>query len=176
MSYKIHTNNDTIIHSDVYMGTDFSEGFKHWKYIKRYKGKHGKWRYVYADKNTHKAIKNLQKQSSGDILSKDAWKRQYNMYNTAANSDVYKYTGNPISSTSLAKAMNRKKHLDKRDRAARHYAENINRAIDLDLKADKLIDDNSIEKQTKNKTKKAKKKAIKAINKGKSKIKELLGK
>ena len=51
MSYKIHTNDNTILHSDIYMGTDFSEGFKHWKYIKRYKGKNGKWQYVYADKN-----------------------------------------------------------------------------------------------------------------------------
>nr|DAH43916.1 MAG TPA: hypothetical protein [Caudoviricetes sp.] len=176
MSYKIHTNDNTILHSDIYMGTDFSEGFKHWKYIKRYKGKNGKWQYVYADKNTHKAIKILQKQSSGDILSKDAWKRQYNMYNTAANSDVYKYTGNPVSSTSLAKAMNRKKQLDKRDRAKRHYAENINRAIDLDLKANKLIDDNSIGKKTKNKVGDTTKKAKRAINKGKSKIKALLGK
>ena len=28
MSYKIHTNDITILHSDIYMGTDFSEGFK----------------------------------------------------------------------------------------------------------------------------------------------------
>ena len=56
MSYKIHTNDNTILHSDIYMGADFSEGFKHWKYIKRYKGKNGKWQYVYADKKTHKQI------------------------------------------------------------------------------------------------------------------------
>ena len=64
MSYKIHTNDNTILHSDIHMGTDFSEGFKHWKYIKRYKGKNGKngkWQYVYADKKTHKQISANQK-------------------------------------------------------------------------------------------------------------------
>lgn len=45
-----------LYHSDVYLGADFSDGIKHWKYIKKYKGSNGKWRYVYADKNTHKNI------------------------------------------------------------------------------------------------------------------------
>lgn len=176
MSYKIHTNDITILHSDIYMGTDFSEGFKHWKYIKRYKGKNGKWQYVYADKKTHKQIEGLQKQSDGAWKSKEAWRRQYKMYKTAADSDVYKYTGNPTSSVSLAKAMNRKKHLDNRDRAGKHYVDNMNNAVEFDSKANKLIDDNSIKKKTKNKVGDTTKKAKRAINKGKSKIKALLGK
>ena len=41
---------DSLYHSDTYLGADFSDGIKHWKYIRKYKGKNGKWRYVYFNK------------------------------------------------------------------------------------------------------------------------------
>lgn len=44
-----------LFHSDTYLGSDYSDGLQHWKYLKRYK-KGGKWVYVYADKNTHHRI------------------------------------------------------------------------------------------------------------------------
>ena len=40
----------TLYHSDTYLGADYSDGIKHWKYIRKYKGKNGKWRYVYFNK------------------------------------------------------------------------------------------------------------------------------
>lgn len=40
--------NNELYHSDVYLGKDFSDGIKHWKYIKREKV-NGKWRYYYSD-------------------------------------------------------------------------------------------------------------------------------
>ena len=43
-------NKDSLYHSDTYLGADYSDGIKHWKYIRKYKGKNGKWRYVYFNK------------------------------------------------------------------------------------------------------------------------------
>ena len=40
----------SLYHSDTYLGADYSDGIKHWKYIRKYKGKNGKWRYVYFNK------------------------------------------------------------------------------------------------------------------------------
>lgn len=51
---KIET--DELYHSDTYLGSEYDEGLKHWKYIKRYWGK-GRWNYVYANKETHDTIK-----------------------------------------------------------------------------------------------------------------------
>ena len=40
-----------LYHSDKYLGADFSDGIKHWKYVKREKLSNGKYRYYYTDKN-----------------------------------------------------------------------------------------------------------------------------
>lgn len=40
-------------HSDIYLGTDYDDGIRHWKYIKKEKGKNGKWIYYYKLKNPH---------------------------------------------------------------------------------------------------------------------------
>lgn len=39
---------DKLFHSDVYLGQDFSDGIKHWKYIKRER-RNGRWVYYYED-------------------------------------------------------------------------------------------------------------------------------
>ena len=49
-----------LYHSDKYLGQDFSNGIKHYKYIKR-EMKNGKWVYYYKDDLTNKAQKNLNK-------------------------------------------------------------------------------------------------------------------
>lgn len=48
ISNDINNKNATIIHSDIYLGKDYSDGIKHWKYIKREKI-NGKWRYYYKN-------------------------------------------------------------------------------------------------------------------------------
>ena len=51
--------NNELYHSDVYLGKDFSDGIKHWKYIKREKV-NGRWRYYYTnakDKKLNKLAK-----------------------------------------------------------------------------------------------------------------------
>lgn len=46
---KIIKENDTLCHSDIYLGTDFSDGLRHWKYIKKERGSNGKFRYYYKN-------------------------------------------------------------------------------------------------------------------------------
>lgn len=41
-------SNYELYHSDVYLGKDFSDGIKHYKYIKR-ENVNGKWRYYYKN-------------------------------------------------------------------------------------------------------------------------------
>lgn len=74
-------NKDELFHSEIYLGQDFSDGFKHFKYIKREK-KNGKWVYYYKDD----ALKSLQKKAASDskALQAENKKRGYgndnNMY------------------------------------------------------------------------------------------------
>ena len=142
MSYKIHTNDNTILHSDIYMGTDFSEGFKHWKYIKRYKGKNGKngkWQYVYADKKTHKQISANQKAAKLHAenakkykKSEDFWKRVLGGYKRDGiylDTKGFKKTTKNISIDKINK-MNNLKSMEKYNKTA-----------------NKIINDNSISKK-----------------------------
>lgn len=48
---------DELYHSDTYLGSEYDEGLKHWKYIKRYRSpKTGKWVYVYTTKEFHQSV------------------------------------------------------------------------------------------------------------------------
>jgi hypothetical protein len=47
---------DELYHSDTYLGSEYDEGLKHWKYIKKYKNSKGKTVYVYATENKHTNI------------------------------------------------------------------------------------------------------------------------
>lgn len=60
--------NHELYHSDIYLGKDYSDGIKHWKYIKREKV-NGRWRYYYkdsADKKLQKA--RTDRQEAVDIM------------------------------------------------------------------------------------------------------------
>ena len=50
--------NTELFHSETYLGADYSDGLKHFKYIKRYRNARGKWVYVYASKRAHDLIQN----------------------------------------------------------------------------------------------------------------------
>ena len=129
MSYKIHTNDNTILHSDIYMGTDFSEGFEHWKYIKRYKGKNGKWQYVYADKKTHKQIAankkaakdaNLRSKYYNNLstqhrISRDTKRMMGRRYNEDPNIEFGKRKSESEKRASRLYDDAAKKHIDKND-------------------------------------------------------------
>lgn len=42
-------NKNELYHSDIYLGKDYSDGIKHWKYVSKEKV-NGKWRYYYKHK------------------------------------------------------------------------------------------------------------------------------
>jgi len=49
-----------LYHSDIYLGKDYSDGIKHWKYIKREKI-NGRWRYYYKDDKLDSTKKEMDK-------------------------------------------------------------------------------------------------------------------
>lgn len=49
-------NSEELFHSETYLGADYSDGLQHFKYIRRYRNRKGKWTYVYANKGTHNQI------------------------------------------------------------------------------------------------------------------------
>lgn len=53
-------NTNELYHTDIYLGQDYSDGIRHFKYIKRVK-KNGRWVYYYKDDKFKKAIKNYEK-------------------------------------------------------------------------------------------------------------------
>lgn len=68
---------DELYHSEVYLGEDFSDGIRHWKYVKKERV-NGKWRYYYSDAEYEKAkskynkakanyYKDLQAKSASDV-------------------------------------------------------------------------------------------------------------
>ncbi len=72
--YDRSNNSDRLYHSDVYLGQDYSDGIKHWKYIKKVR-KNGKWVYYYKDDN----LANLKKQYDTDraAIEYENGKRMY---------------------------------------------------------------------------------------------------
>ena len=56
MYHSLTGNNSSteLFHSDVYLGQDFSDGIRHWKYIKR-EMVNGRWKYYYKDDAYDKA-------------------------------------------------------------------------------------------------------------------------
>lgn len=51
--YHSLTNKNELYHSDTYLGQDFSDGIKHYKYVKKIPIGNGKYRYIYDIKDTY---------------------------------------------------------------------------------------------------------------------------
>lgn len=79
-------NKNTLYHSDVYLGKDFSDGIRHWKYIKREK-KNGKWIYYYNDDITTNI--NNEVTSATNEYNKSV--KSYNKAKDAANKARYHF-------------------------------------------------------------------------------------
>ena len=45
--YHSLTNQNELAHSDIYLGQDYSDGIRHFKYVYKKKGPDGKWQYFY---------------------------------------------------------------------------------------------------------------------------------
>lgn len=101
-----------LMHSDMYLGKDYSKGMKHWKYIKRYKV-NGKWRYVYGDDKTHDKV--VQKMRIIDSYKKELIRTEKNANYLNKEMDQDLSNGKSISSyekDNLKSEVERKKELN----------------------------------------------------------------
>lgn len=83
---------DELYHSDTYLGLEYDEGLKHWKYIKKYKNSRGKTVYVYANSSTHgsiRDIKNIAKSSYADAINASKIAESYRDSGNKKQSDRY---------------------------------------------------------------------------------------
>lgn len=76
MYHSLTCNNNTteLFHSDTYLGQDFSDGIRHFKYIKREKV-NGKWRYYYQDDKLNE--KKKERDAEINVLKYENKKRGY---------------------------------------------------------------------------------------------------
>lgn len=64
MYHSLTNNSKELFHSDIYLGQEYSDGLKHYRYLKKVKSPSGKWRYIYDEselKAEEKKIKALSK-------------------------------------------------------------------------------------------------------------------
>ena len=61
-----------LYHSDIYLGEDYSDGIKHYKYLKKVKSASGKWRYIY-DESDLKNVENNINTINKAITNKDGY-------------------------------------------------------------------------------------------------------
>lgn len=86
MGLYIHPNDmfksDTLCHSDTYLGEDYTDGIKHWKYYKREKLSNGKYRYYYYQDKTNVTY-------TSDSKKDDKWRGNIGKYAKYTHVDQY---------------------------------------------------------------------------------------
>ena len=87
---------EKIVHSDVYLGQEYSDGLYHWKYIKRER-KNGKWVYYYKDDKLSEA--KYKYDTDKKALRYENSKRGYDKL----NSIHYRYNGKDIDDPTYTK-------------------------------------------------------------------------
>ena len=65
-----------LYHSNTYLGKDFSDGIKHWKYIKRER-KNGRWVYYYNDDHYYDKFNDADKKLTTYYLKRANADKQY---------------------------------------------------------------------------------------------------
>ena len=55
----IKDNNTELYHSATYLGKDYSDGIKHWKYLQKIETKPGQYRYIYYNPKDTKVSKKV---------------------------------------------------------------------------------------------------------------------
>jgi hypothetical protein len=150
--YGIENNSkNNLYHSDIYLGKDFSDGIKHWKYIKREKV-NGKWRYYYKNSDLDRMKRDL---DDAKALDEDVDKvRNYARNNLKKNQ--YAYISGTTDGIKSRTSENRLKK-------------------DLTYNLEKIRDDKRKSKYEKYLIKPLNKTSD-AIHKGKTKVTELIGK
>ena len=156
-------NSEELFHSETYLGADYSNGLKHYKYIRRYRNGKGKWTYVYGNKDTHQKIRsNLLKAQ----VASNTYKRNIE------NAHMHERGAwmNDVVDDEFPEITNafRIKHLKEETRNRGEAITNKNLVNVYDTKAFKDISENSI----KNLSKKKVEKGIAAISNVFSKLKK----
>jgi len=103
-------SNETLKHSETYMGVEFTEDLSHWKYIKKYKNSKGKTVYVYANKDTHDKIKNFD-DNIGKLTEKALSEAYQTRYDENGN---YRPIGTPEKEYHYRKKQKHKTELNKK--------------------------------------------------------------
>lgn len=153
-------NNSTLYHSDTYLGNDYTDGIKHWKYIKREK-RNGRWIYYYKDDKYDK-LRN--KSSNAHIDSNIALNKYYDA------KKKYDSLNGPTSVNKYKKAMNDKVSAAEKANKARRKSEIA------DERFDKYAKKTAIRRLSGQTLVKALNTSSKIVYKGKNKVNKLLKK
>ena len=95
-------NQNQLYHSDTYLGSYYSDGIKHWKYIDKYKNRKGKWVYVY-DKvkkgiQTNKKVEREEEGWGGPYgVSEATLNNKYTKSNNGKTGGTYAFDANTNS-------------------------------------------------------------------------------
>lgn len=82
------SDNNGLYHSDTYLGQDYSDGIRHYKYLKKIKTSSGKWRYIYDESELKKAQKEIDRLKG--VRTKLSDKDGYLRYIDKDGNSVYK--------------------------------------------------------------------------------------
>ena len=120
-------NNKELYHSDIYLGEEYSDGIKHYKYLKKVKTSSGKWRYIYDEtelKNAKNKMKELERarkkleDKKGYVSYIDKYgdyvKRNVNEGTTITTSGSY-------NNTQSKKDIEKEKILEKEEKVTKNY-------------------------------------------------------
>lgn len=118
MYHSLTGRNDELFHSAVYLGQDFSDGIKHFKYIKREKI-NGKWVYTYRHdeyENAKTGYNNAKRQlETSSALAKKASDYEIDTWNAKnkAKGEAIEYNAKKIKSKRKLKELENKATLAK---------------------------------------------------------------
>jgi hypothetical protein len=110
----IRNSNSEIYHSDVYLGQDFSDGIKHWKYIKRER-RNGRWVYYYKDDKYDKLLKESSNAYANKKIAVNNYydaKKRYDSLNGPTSMNTYQQAlNNKINAAEKANKASRKSEM-----------------------------------------------------------------
>lgn len=112
----IKDNENELYHSGIYLGKDYSDGIKHWKYLKKIEIEPGKYRYIYYDPKVNPSKKVFDAYMDADSHghntvykvngeTQDWWEPDEKLYKKAERLDfkerVNRFKNNPLKRTNI---------------------------------------------------------------------------
>ena len=125
--YHSLTNKNELFHSDTYLGQDFSDGIRHFKYIKR-EMVNGRWRYYYSNAEYNAAKSNLRKANTNYNVASKLARKADNNYTRAQNEVVLGNLGKEVANAFHKSEKNPLKKIKTKKtlkRATKEYGEAI---------------------------------------------------